>query len=206
MKKAKTYKLRYSKKSKRLRIEVVPGEIRVVAPIGMKISQINGFIASKENWLEKKLSAFASLQPVQPLLPYGHCSEIDVLGEKLLLKDCLNDANVSGDEIVKWLDGQLMNFLQKTLIKYTQQGLNPYKLRLGNAKTRWGSCSPKGVIMINRKLVHAPRDVVEYVLVHELIHLKHRNHSARFWNSVRACSGDVKPQKDWLKKQGAFLL
>ena len=206
MNKPITYKLRYSRKSKRLRIEVVPGEIRVVAPIGMKVSQINRFLVSKENWLKKKLSAFASLQPIQPLFPYEHCSEIVVLGEKLLLEGCLSCENASGDEIVKWLDGQLISFLQEKQIKYTRQGFNPSKVRLGNAKTRWGSCSPKGVVMINRKLVHAPRDVVEYVLVHELVHLKHRNHSARFWSSVHAILGDVKPQKDWLRLQGAFLL
>ncbi len=206
MNKATIYKLRYSKKSKRLRIEVVPGEIRVVAPVGMKISQINGFVASKESWLKEKLSAFASLEPIQPLLPYEHSAEIVVLGEKVLLKDCLNHVDVSGVEIVKWLDGQLTGFLQKKLIKYARQGLNPSKLRLGNARTRWGSCSPKGVIMINRRLVHAPRDVVEYVLVHELVHLKHRNHSNRFWCSVHDCLGDVKPQKKWLRLQGAFLL
>ncbi len=178
----------------------------MVAPIGTEISLINKFLNSKENWLEEKLSAFASVEPISPVVPYEDCTELVVLGEKLLLKDCLSGVNVSRDEIVKWLDRQLMSFLKKKLIKYSRQGLTPYKLRLGNARTRWGSCSSRGVIMINRKLVHAAPDVIEYVLVHELIHLKHRNHSVRFWSSVRDCLGDVKPQKDWLKIQGAFLL
>ncbi len=60
--------------------------------------------------------------------------------------------------------------------------------------------------MINRKLVHAAPDVVEYVLVHELAHLKYRNHSPDFWHVVSHYLGDVRLVKKWLRLQGAYLL
>lgn len=205
MKRTIPYRLRYSNRAKRLRLEVVPGEVRVIAPPGINVSLIDEFVQSREGWLADKLSAFASVTPVSLPVFSEDCSELMVLGEKVFLKDCFPPAKNFERTAVKWLDDKLMTFLTETLKKYAQPGLVPLKVRLGNARTRWGSCSAKGVVMINRRLVHAPPDVVEYVLVHELIHLRHRNHSRLFWNTVEHYLGDVKPQKRWLKLQGAFL-
>lgn len=60
--------------------------------------------------------------------------------------------------------------------------------------------------MINRRLVHAPLKVVEYVVVHELAHLRHGNHSKKFWGVVESILGDVKEEKQWLRLQGSYLL
>ena len=196
------FSLRYSSRVKRLRLEVVPGEVRVVAPEGVRLSVINAFVQSRESWIHRKTEGFDSLK--EQFDDDG--SGVFVLGDKLLISDCMVAARSRKQSIEKWLDERLLSYLTETLKKHDLQGLIPTRIRLGNAKTRWGSCSPKGVVMINRKLVHAPRDVVEYVFVHELVHLKHRNHSTRFWSSVHAILGDVKPQKDWLRLQGAFLL
>ena len=199
MKQTVPYKLRYSSRSKRLRIEVVPGEVRVVAPVGSSIYLIDEFVRLKERWITKKIAAFNSTAQthISALSKDGRVA--NVLG-RLIDVPPLDDA----DDIVQWFDGMLMTFLIETQEKYTK--LVPSRIRIGNARTRWGSCSVNGVVMINRKLVHAPSDVVEYVFVHELVHLKHRNHSKAFWNTVRHYLGDVKPQKRWLKLLGAHLL
>ena len=60
--------------------------------------------------------------------------------------------------------------------------------------------------MINRTLVHAPPRVIEYVVVHELVHLRHRNHSKSFWKVVESFIGDLKPSRQWLRLQGAYLV
>lgn len=204
MKSASPYRLRYSKRVKRLRLEVSPGELRVVAPYGLKASVIDEFVQARQSWIAQKLAEFASVIPADLPADYGECSELTVLGEKVIVKDFINPAKNPERAIVKWLDCRLMSFLSETQKNYSQ--LVPARIRLGNARTRWGSCSAKGVIMINRRLVHAPPSVVEYVFVHELVHLKHRNHSPLFWNSVKHCLGDIKPQKRWLRLQGAHLL
>ena len=202
MKKAILYSLRYSNRVKRLRLEVVPGEVRVVAPSGVRLSVIDSFVQARESWIRGKIERFDSVKEEFD----NDGSVLLVLGEKLLKSDCLALARSRKQSLEKWLDNKLLDYLMIMRKKHDFEGLTPSRIRLGNAQTRWGSCSSSGVVMINRRLVHAPADVVEYVLVHELVHLMHRNHSSRFWSSVHDCLGDVKPQKEWLKLQGAFLL
>ncbi|NOQ23042.1 MAG: DUF45 domain-containing protein [Candidatus Aegiribacteria sp.] len=222
MKRTVPYQLRYSRRVKRLRLEVVPGEVRVTAPPGTGISVIDEFVLSREKWLAGKLAGFASISPPSAPSEYTEGSEISVLGKKIVLRltesvefelcdgvlyGCSFDNSVDlGLSMGKWLDRQLLGFVNEIIKKYSRFGFVPSRVRLGNARTRWGSCSSRGVIMINRRLVHAPPDVVEYVVVHELVHLRYRNHSPLFWNSVEDFSGDVKLPRRWLRLNGAFLL
>ncbi|WDC85678.1 M48 family metallopeptidase [Caloramator sp. mosi_1] len=69
----------------------------------------------------------------------------------------------------------------------------------------WGSCSSKGNINLNWRLVMMPLDVIDYVIVHELCHLKHPNHSKGFWNLVREFMPDFEGKRRWLKENGARL-
>lgn len=79
-------------------------------------------------------------------------------------------------------------------------GLRPTKVSLRRQKTLWGSCSPSGSIQLNWKLISAPLNVIDYVVIHELAHLKHPNHSQYFWNEVAAHCPDYKQLRLWLKK------
>ena len=79
-------------------------------------------------------------------------------------------------------------------------GLEPTKVSLRGQKTLWGSCSPSGSIQLNWKLISAPLNVIDYVVIHELAHLKHPNHSSAFWSEVYMHCPDYKQQKLWLKK------
>ncbi len=221
MKRKIPYQLRYSRRVKRLRLEVVPGEVRVTVPVGTDISIIDEFVSNRENWIADKLADFALIS--SPSVP-DECtdgSEISVFGERVILRlteveefvlhngvlyGFLSHGESLTRSVSNWLDGHLLGFVNEKVKKYSRLGLVPSRIRLGNAGTRWGSCSPRGVIMINRKLVHAPPDVVEYVVVHELVHLRHRNHSRLFWDSVEKVSNDVKSSRRWLRLHGAFLL
>ena len=79
------------------------------------------------------------------------------------------------------------------------------KIKISNAKTRWGSCSYNGNININWRLIMAPIEVLDYVIIHEFIHLKVDNHSRKFWQQVESIYPDYKKAKKWLK-DNAFLL
>ena len=83
-------------------------------------------------------------------------------------------------------------------------GWQPKKVRLSNARSRWGSCTVKGTIAINWRLVLAPIEIIDYIVVHELAHLVERNHSKRFWEKVRLHIPDYKGRKKWLKENGQF--
>ena len=75
--------------------------------------------------------------------------------------------------------------------------------RLKYTHSVWGSCSRKGNINISTRLLFAPPDTIDYVLIHELAHLIHPNHSAHFWNEVARCMPDYKRHEKWLKQHGA---
>lgn len=219
------YRLRYSRRAKRLSLQVVPGEVRVTAPAGVRISVIDGFVRSRTRWLEQKLAYFESVDP--PAIPsvYENGSEVSVFGEIAVLQ--LSEAASGTEEMIhrngvlcvyltgefnltsvvkRWLDDRLLSHVNRIVEEHSRPGLIPTRIRLANARTRWGSCSPRGVIMINRRLVHAPLNVVEYVVVHEMVHLQQRNHSKQFWGVVESILGTVKPGRQWLRLQGAYLL
>jgi len=76
-------------------------------------------------------------------------------------------------------------FIQERLVKYSAlTGLQPTNFRLREVSSYWGSCSPRGVLSFNTRLLFAPPDCVEYVVVHELSHLKYRGHGTKFWALV----------------------
>jgi predicted metal-dependent hydrolase len=200
------YSLRYSRRVKRLRIEIAPRNVTVVAPFGTGAGVIEAFVLRHANAVTAKQRVFQAVASSMMPAFYEHCTELSVLGKTAVLPQSLVQRRDRELCVVKWLDGKLMSFLEEKREKYKMEGLVPAGIRLGNAGTRWGSCSIKGRIMINRKLVHAPAEVTEYVLVHELVHLVHRNHSPYFWKTVKHHLGEVKTHRKWLNLQGVFLM
>lgn len=87
-----------------------------------------------------------------------------------------------------------------------RHGLAVNGLSIRNQKSRWGSCSRDGRIALNFRLVQMPPQVSDYVLLHELMHLKEQNHSRRFWRLVEAACPDFRESERWLKTQGRALL
>lgn len=84
-------------------------------------------------------------------------------------------------------------------------GLQPRQLFLSSAKSRWGSCTALGDIRLNWRLMQAPPQVIDYVVIHELAHLAELNHSPRFWAIVAAACPDWKTHRLWLKQNGPAL-
>lgn len=80
------------------------------------------------------------------------------------------------------------------------------RIRIGDQRTLWGSCSPRGTLSFNWRLVLAPVEVLDYVVVHELCHLRVLNHSQRFWNLVEGRRPHWRQQRDWLREHGPELL
>jgi predicted metal-dependent hydrolase len=78
-------------------------------------------------------------------------------------------------------------------------------VRISSARTRWGSCSSRGSLSFTWRLVLAPLEVIDYVIVHELAHLRVRNHSPEFWKEVGRMMPDYAQRKQWLKDNGRML-
>ena len=96
-------------------------------------------------------------------------------------------------------------FTERVRVYARQYGFEYQKIRISSARTRWGSCSSKGTLSLTWRLIMAPADVIDYVIVHELVHLRHPNHSKDFWRGVEAILPDYKSRRKWLKDHGASL-
>ena len=95
---------------------------------------------------------------------------------------------------------------QKAAFFAQKMGVDYGRISIRDQKTRWGSCSVKGNLNFNWRLILAPEQVLDYVVVHELAHRKEMNHSKKFWNLVEAVLPDYKSRRGWLKENGDLLM
>jgi predicted metal-dependent hydrolase len=93
----------------------------------------------------------------------------------------------------------------RTMEKATEFDLEPRSVTVRNQSTRWGSCSHAGRLSLNWRLVQLPPAVCDYVIIHELMHLKELNHSRRFWELVAKACPDYKAHETWLKTNAVKL-
>jgi len=84
-------------------------------------------------------------------------------------------------------------------------GLTVKRVSIRNQRSRWGSCSRAGAIALNFRLLQMPREVADYVLIHELMHLKQQNHGARFWSLVEGACPSFRESERWLRTRGRSL-
>jgi predicted metal-dependent hydrolase len=215
------YRLRFSRRASRIRISVLPGRVSVTAPCGIPEGDVDCFVRSRSSWIMEKLTLFEKHPGPSAEVKAVPGEMIWLFGEKLSIireshRSSFSAANGEfhlGDEWLRekelrnLLDDLLMERIRRTTGEFSKAtGLSPSGVRLGNARTRWGSCSPSDRIMINRRLVHAPLTVVDYIVLHELMHLRHRNHSAQFWNDLNSLFSGTAQARKWLRFQGAHLL
>jgi hypothetical protein len=105
-----------------------------------------------------------------------------------------------------WLIQQAKKEIHRRLEAINREiGLPYQKVIIRNQKSRWGSCSPSKTLSFNWRLIMAPPKVMDYVLIHELIHLQVLNHSLRFWKRVAQYDPDYATHRSWLKVQGSLL-
>jgi predicted metal-dependent hydrolase len=105
-----------------------------------------------------------------------------------------------------WMIDKAEELIKKRVAEYSELiGVNYNNIRIKDTKTRWGSCSSKSNLNFNYRIIMAPERVMDYIIVHELCHLKHMNHSKEFWNAVANYMPDYEKHKEWLKENGMKL-
>ncbi len=210
-------------KRKTLSIQITAaGQVVVRAPLRMPKREVDGFVLQKRHWIADKLAlvqARAALhKPTEP----ASGEEISFLGRRLLLaaSDRAKQIEVVGDTLAfpkawlpqaghhlrRWYCEQAAAILNERLAYWSgRTGIRFATARLSGARRRWGSCSSKGNLNFSWRLVMAPVDVIDYVIVHELVHLEHMNHSKAFWARVGEILPDYEMKKKWLRDNSGLL-
>ena len=194
-------------------------ELVVRAPIRLSIEKIQDFINEKEKWIRtktkliedqlknaatnsNKLLYLGSLFPIT--IKQSESNEIIFTGEEFIANSI--DSESLSLAIRKWYKTKFREIAVPRVAYFcSKHNLTINQIRIKCQKTMWGSCSSKNNINLNYLLVMAPMSVIDYVIVHELVHTIHRNHSANFWKSVESIMPDYKEQKQWLKLNGYRL-
>ena len=154
------------------------GALRVTIPRGGSRAEALRFAERHLSWAERERARVKSMRRATPQEP----------------------------EVVRALVAQARRELPGRLLALAREhDLDVTRVLIRNQRSRWGSCSPKGVIALNYRLVQMPPEVRDYVLIHELMHLRQTNHSRRFWALVEQACPQFRAAERWLKAEGQGL-
>jgi predicted metal-dependent hydrolase len=219
-----TYQIQYHPRSHNLKIKIeATGKVVVVAPRDCPVFFIDQFVKKHQDWIDKHL---AQVQK-QGTRKKKDDSILQVFGQNYT-KKITTDKDLHIGVYIQGKDALIVpvtqsatsvnksveNFLKSTAEKYIiprthqlgkQMGITFKRITLKAQKTRWGSCSSEGNLNFNWRLVHCPPEVIDYVIIHELSHRKHMNHSDRFWNLVSQYDPEYMKHRGWLKREGMDL-
>ncbi|HEY6548373.1 MAG TPA: M48 family metallopeptidase [Vicinamibacteria bacterium] len=169
----------WSPRARRWRLEVPGGEApRLTVPRGTSHADVGRLLEEKRVWIEGQR-------------------------RRQVPRLCLDPSAVSEAE-ARLAARELVSTLARE--ESERIGVEYRRIRIGGQRTLWGSCSPRGTLSFNWRLVLAPLEVLDYVVVHELCHLHVPNHSRRFWALVERHRPQWREQRDWLRVHGPELL
>lgn len=213
-----------SKRRKTLALAVANGEVIVRMPAKMAAHHAERFIQQKTAWIQQKLAA----HPAARKKEFADGEAYLFLGQQLLLK--INSNRLSNTvsvnhqtlqlalknkapsqaliskHLTAWYKQQATQHLISRCRELSAQtGLYPREIIVKTYKARWGSCTRSGDIQFNWKLIMAPEAVIDYVIIHELCHLKQHNHSPAFWQLVENFCIHYQVHRAWLKTNGHQL-
>jgi len=206
-----------------IRVDSVKGVVHITAPSKRSLPEALRFARSRQQWILQELRNGPSAKPFYNggLCPYrGLDHPIEHVGgvraptrlkieegsrrpAKILVGGDLEHIN---RRVVDWLKRQARQVLTERSDFYCEQlGVKRGSIRVGDTKSRWGSCSQEGTISYSWRLILTPPPILNYVAAHECAHMVEDNHSAAFWAVCDSINDDVKKAKKWLRANGAFL-
>lgn len=200
------------KRSHRKSIGFVVDEVglTISAPRWVTLAQIEEAIREKERWIFAKIAEMREHRRAHPRVHWEHGAALPYLGAPIKLVVSKGEpengqavcfdvvqreltihlppsagAQQIKDRAQGWLQSEARRIFAERLEQFAQNlGVRPRSFRLSSAATRWGSCSTEGKILLNWRLIHFPLTSIDYVVAHELTHLKEMNHGPRFWKTL----------------------
>jgi len=218
------YLIRHPPNSKRISLKVeYPKKVIVSAPKHISKRFINRFVDDHQDWITTQLKKVASqhqqIESEDQILIFGKRYNKDysfnnslkqgvfILDDKLVINYPSSSKKTAiKKEIALFLKTASRSYLyQRTPELAKKLELSYSSLTLREQKSRWGSCSSNDSINLNWRLVHYPPAVIDYVIIHELAHLVHRNHSKKFWQLVAEHDPDFNEHRTYLKRFGVTI-
>ncbi|MDA9982620.1 M48 family metallopeptidase [Gammaproteobacteria bacterium] len=208
-------------------VRVQEGKVSVVVPKSISMDTIDTLATKKTKWIREKLLLQREHQPTKPK-EYVSGESFTYLGRNYRLKvqtgptksvklkygrlvvhvppSVQKRDQYIQNSLTEWYREHAVKKLQEKLNRYAQVvGVTPSSVGIKTFKGRWGSCSTKGSLLFNWKVIIAPNRIVDYVVVHELCHLHEHNHSPKFWRCVERVGPDYLDCRGWLKESGRRL-
>lgn len=213
------------KNRKTIGIKVIDGgEVIVTSPFGISEKIIRNIIKDKEEWILGKVRLMKEAEILEKK-EIKNGSKLRLLGRELDL-ELLETGSIEKNYKIE--NGKIKVFMgprgivrdrideiyrmearrilgERTNIYSKVIGAKPNKIFIKNQKTLWGSCSSRRNINYNYRIIMAPIEIIDYIVVHELCHLVHMNHSKNYWNTVKSILPDYKERRKWLKANGHML-
>lgn len=204
--------------------------LTITAPRWVTLADIEAAIAGKERWIFAKLAEWQTRteQRALPHIEWRDGAQIPYLGKPVrialssphgalafnadeaslaLALPAHADAQQIKDRVQGWLQGEAKRLFGERLALYAHKlGVAFKGYALSSAATRWGSCSSDGRIRLNWRLIHFPLSIVDYVVAHELAHLREMNHGPRFWQTVESIFPEFREARHTLKHHPPELL
>ena len=222
-----SYIVRRSARARHVRLEVRwETGLTVVIPKSYKVKWLPSLLRAKQAWILGKLAKHGKVQLFSvekelksgDTIPYlgrnlelvirqNHCNADSVKLEQNTLAVSLNPASNGVDvALERWYRMQAAKLIKNRADELSARlGLTYNRLVIRGQRTRWGSCSYKGNLSFNWKLMIAPEPVIDYVIIHELAHLKEMNHTKRFWALVAEHCPWWREHRKWLRDHETAL-
>ncbi|MGA7750417.1 MAG: SprT family zinc-dependent metalloprotease [Gallionella sp.] len=214
-----TYTLKRSGNRRSIGLRIDDRGLTVSMPLRASEKWLHSVLQDKASWVVEKLDGWQTRKPATTLWRDGET--IDYLGELLVLRvvqslfastlerrskelwvfvaDASETAHIE-QVVSRWYQSEALNFFEQRAAHYAQLlNVAPRAIKLSLAKAQWGSCTVSGIVRLNVQLVKLPPRLIDYVVAHELAHLRELNHSAAFWQLVESVCPNYKKLRNELK-------
>ncbi len=225
MKLKKEFQVKIKRTSRRrtISLEVKEDFVQIIVPNTLSEKEIESIILKKTKWIRNKLLLQKSKPAYEAkefisgeLFSYlGKNYRLKIIESKLSLVELKenriyvykkNKGRSVHDLLMNWYKEQALKLFEKKINKFSKvMGVTPRSISIRTYSKRWGSCSSKGDISFNWRILMAPNSIIDYVIVHELCHLIHHDHSPRYWKTVKSFYPDYKEKVEWLRYNSRTL-
>lgn len=218
--------IRRKRKTIELKVDPSAGLV-ITAPENLSIKNIEGLILKKRKWIIEKKESMEKRKEKKQIKKFENGEKFMLLGYKYPLEVIDVDSNTSRlnfinkrfvlehsgcepefikDIFVKWYKKYAQIVLNERVKKYSKCfEVSPKQIKAKEQKKIWGSCTHDNKLLFNWRLAMAPNWVIDYVVVHEMCHMVHKNHSNDFWNLVEKTYPNYQEAQKWLKENSLAL-